>query len=65
MTSIQAATFLAIIGCYAFTFVAWRGISNHVYSKLDALTKALAELHLEVSNRLTALETAFGTKKKE
>lgn len=57
------AIFVAIIGSYGFTFVAWRGISNHVYTKLDKLQKDLAANHLEVTNRLTALETAFRERK--
>lgn len=65
MTNIEVATFLAIIGCYGFTFTAWRVTNNHVYSKLDTLTKDLAKNHLEVTNRLTALETAFKAGKKE
>lgn len=65
MTSIQVATFLAIIGCYGFTFVAWRGISNHVYSKLDKLTKKVDKLALDVADRLARIETTLGAKKKE
>lgn len=65
MTNIDVAIFLAIIGCYGFTFVAWRGISNHVYSKLDKLTRKVDDLTVEVTNRLTALETAFKAAKKE
>lgn len=56
---VLVAIFVAIIGSYGFTFIAWRGISNHVYTKLDRLTVALAKNHLEVTNRLTALETVF------
>lgn len=53
------AIFGAIIGGYVFTFTAWRVTSNHLYTKLDKLNGALANNHLEVTNRLTALETTI------
>lgn len=65
MTSIQVAIFLAIIGCYAFTFVAWRGISNHVYSKLDKLTRKVDKLIVDVADRLARIETTLGAQKKK
>lgn len=56
---------LAVIGCYAFTFVAWRNITNHIYHKLDDLTGQLAALQLGMSVRLTALETKIESLTKE
>lgn len=64
-TGVIVAIFAAIIGSYAFTFTAWRVTSNHVYTKLDKLTSALAKNHLEVTNRLTALETILNSGKRE
>ena len=63
--SVIIAIFVAIIGSYVFTFTAWRVSNNHVYTKLDGLTKDLAKNHLEVTNRLTALETILNSGKKE
>ena len=59
------AIFIAIIGSYVFTFTAWRVTTNHVYTKLDGLKTQLGKNHLEVTNRLTALETILNMEKKE
>jgi|GEM_PF-2817682 len=64
-TGIIVTMFLAIIGCYAFTFTAWRGVNNHVYSKLDKLARKFDKFCLEVTDRLARIETTLGVKKKE
>jgi len=59
------AIFVAIIGSYVFTFTAWRATSNHIYSKLDALTKKVDALTVDVADRLARIETTLGAGKKE
>ena len=62
---VLVAIFAAIIGSYVFTFTAWRVTTNHLYTKLDGLKTQLGKNHLEVTNRLTALETTLNMEKRE
>lgn len=64
-TGVLVAIFAAIAVSYVFTFTAWRNVSNHVYSKLDALTTKVDDLIVDVADRLARIETTLGAKKRE
>ena len=59
------AIFVAIIGAYGFTFLAWRNISNHVYSKLDEIEKSFNIFCKDVTDRLARIETRLDIERKE
>lgn len=69
MSTIEAgviiALFLAVIGCYTFTFSTSRSITNHVYSKIDKIKEDLESFCLDVTDRLARIETALNAGKKK
>lgn len=62
-TGVIIALFLAIIGCYTFTFSTSRSISNHIYAKVDNVQKALDDFCKDVIDRLARIETTLGIEK--